>query len=147
MAPMGTRHSGVLMRLNNWVAAAVGSQAHVSSQTPLRLDDSSEPEPNLMVLKPRADFYIEAHPSAADVLLLIEVSDTSARYDREIKLPLYAQAGVPEVWIVDLDAGLLRCHRDPLGTEYTQMQALAQPGRLAVPGLNGVQVKLDGLFS
>lgn len=147
MAPIGTRHASAVRLLNSLLSAAAQDRAVVAVQDPLHLDDQSEPQPDLMLLRPQAHGYRQAHPTAADVLLLIEVSDTSVRYDREIKLPLYAQAGVPEVWIVDLDAGLLRCHRAPVGDEYTHMQALAQPGTLAVPGVPAAQVHLSGLFA
>jgi Uma2 family endonuclease len=147
MAPIGTRHASTVMRLNQRLVAAVGPMACVSVQSPLHVDDLSEPQPDLMLLRPRADFYRDAHPRPADVLLLIEVSDTTARYDREIKLPLYAAAAVPEVWIVDLEAGLLRCHRSPSGGEYTQMQALAEPGLLPLPGLDGTVLDLAGVLA
>lgn len=147
MAPIGTRHASMVMRLNQRLVAAAGPAACVSVQSPLHIDDLSEPQPDLMLLRPRADYYRDAHPRPADVLLLIEVSDTTARYDREIKLPLYARGGVPEVWIVDLEAGLLRCHRGPAGDEYTQMQALASPGVLPLPGMPGQTLDLTDLLA
>jgi len=142
MAPIGTRHGSAVKRLNAMLAAAVGSRAVVSVQDPLRLGDLSEPEPDLMLLKPRADFYADAHPTAADVLLLIEVADTSARYDREIKLPLYARHGVPEVWIIDLEARLLCFHRAPAGDAYTEASTTASPGRTPIAALPGVEIDL-----
>ena len=142
MAPIGTRHASAVMRLNRLASAACGAGAIVSEQSPLRLSDLSEPEPDLMLLKPRADFYADAHPSAADVLLLIEVADSSARYDREIKLPLYARHGVPEVWIVDLEARLLRLHREPVGDAYGQVSTTASPGRTPIAALPGVEIEL-----
>lgn len=95
----GSRHASVVKRLNNLLAAFVHGSAIVCVQVPLRLAPHSEPEPDLMLLTPRADFYSEAHPVAEDVLLLIEVCDTTVRYDREVKLPLYARHGVAEVWL------------------------------------------------
>jgi Uma2 family endonuclease len=142
MAPIGTRHGSAVKRLNSLLIAAVGSQAIVSVQDPLRLSDLSEPEPDLMLLKPRDDFYADAHPSAADVLLLIEVADTSARYDREIKLPLYARHGVPEVWIVDLEARLVRFYSAPAGDAYGQTSTTATPGRTPIAALPGSEIDL-----
>ena len=142
MAPIGTRHGAAVKRLNALLAAAVGARAVVSVQDPLRLSELSEPEPDLMLLKPRTDFYVDAHPSAADVLLLIEVADTSARYDREIKLPLYARHGVSEVWIVDLEARLLRFFRGPAGDAYDQASATASPGRTPIAALPGIEIDL-----
>lgn len=146
MAPIGTRHGSTVKRLNALLVAAVGSRAIVSVQDPLRLDDLSEPEPDLMLLQARADFYASAHPTAADVLLLIEVADTSARYDREIKLPLYARHGVCEVWIVDLEARLLRLFRAPSGETYTQISTSAAPGRTPIAALPDVEIDLSQLL-
>lgn len=146
MAPMRSAHASVVARLNARLSAAVGAAALVWCQLPVRLGTHSEPEPDLMLLKPRADFYADAHPTPADVLLLIEVSDTTARYDREIKLPLYAQHGVQEVWIVDLDAGLFRRHRGPVGAEYTEINATAAPGEQSVQALPGLALDLTGLI-
>ena len=86
-----------------------------------------------MLLRPRADFYAEAHPSAADVLLAVEVADTSAEYDREVKLPLYAQAGLPEVWLVDLSANRIEVYARPQGGAYQQRSEVAANATLASP--------------
>jgi Uma2 family endonuclease len=142
MAPIGTRHAAAVMRLTRLASVASDSRAIVSVQSPLRLSDLSEPEPDLMLLQPRADFYADAHPTAADVLLLIEVADTSARYDREIKLPLYARHGVPEVWIVDLEARLLRFFGKPTGDAYVETSATASPRRTPVAALPGIEIDL-----
>lgn len=99
-----------------------------------------------MLLKPRADFYAGAHPGAADVFLLIEVADVSARYDREIKLPLYARHGVSEVWIVDLDAYLVRFFRAPCGDAYTDITATETPGATPVAALAGVLIDISGVL-
>lgn len=114
MAPIGSRHGGTVKLLTQYFSAAAGKQAIVSVQDPLHLDDRSEPEPDLMLLKPRADFYAAAHPEATDVLLLIEVGETTARFDREVKLPLYARHGVAEVWLINLDTRQIEICRSPL---------------------------------
>ena len=146
MAPIGTRHAGTVNHLNRLLSKAVGAGAILSVQNPLWADGESEPEPDLMVLKPRADSYRDAHPRPGDVLLLVEVSDTSARYDREIKLPLYASIGIPEVWIVDLDSRLFRRHREPVGDEYVRIDATAAPGVCAIGAMPGVDVDLTGVL-
>ena len=146
MAPIGTRHGGTVKWLNHTLNQAVGQRAIVAVQDPLRLGDRSEPQPDLMLLKPRADSYRTAHPTAADVLLLIEVSDTTARYDCEIKLALYARHGVAEVWIVDLDHGQLSVHRHPADGGYGESSAAAQPGVLTALALPGVAIDLTRLF-
>jgi Uma2 family endonuclease len=90
MSPIGSRHAGCVMRSSTVLNRRFGHLAIVSVQNPIRLDDFSEPQPDLALLKPRKDFYSTSHPTAADVLVVIEVADTSADYDRNVKLPLYA---------------------------------------------------------
>jgi Uma2 family endonuclease len=99
-----------------------------------------------MLLQARADFYAAAHPVATDVLLLIEVADTSARYDREIKLPLYARHGVSEVWIVDLNERCIRFFRQPAEGRYLDATSTETPGRVTVPCLPGVMLDLAGML-
>jgi Uma2 family endonuclease len=96
IAPIGSNHAGHLNRLNHVLAPLTSIQAIISVQNPLQLSDLSEPEPDLMLLKPNADFYSSRHPKATDVLLLIEVSESSLAYDQNQKLRLYALHNIPE---------------------------------------------------
>lgn len=146
MAPIGTRHRAMVSRLDRLLQRAVADRALVAVQTSFRLDPHSEPEPDIGVYRPRADFYATALPTPADTLLLIEVADSSLRYDREVKLPLYARRGVPELWIVDLDANLLRVHREPKGDDFLQVSATATPRTVGIAALPGVELDLGGLF-
>jgi Uma2 family endonuclease len=146
MAPIGTRHWAMVSRLDELLKRAFGQRALVAVQTSFRLDDFSEPQPDLGVFKRRADHYAGALPTPADTLLIVEVSDTTARYDRQIKLPLYARCGVPELWIVDLEAKLLRMHREPQGDDYLKATATATPAVVEIAALPGVAVDLSGLF-
>jgi Uma2 family endonuclease len=138
MVPVGAAHAGKTNRFNRLFArAAADGLALVSVQSPLRLDAYNEPEPDLMLLKPRSDDYQARHPGAADVLLLVEVSETSLVYDRGTKLPLYARFGVPEVWIVDLRGAAIEVYREPAGDAYALEERLTS-GSLTpvlVPGL------------
>ncbi len=102
MSPAGSRHAACVSRLAAILQAAVGGTAIVRVQSPLRLSDVSEPEPDLAVVRPRDDWYASAHPTAADVLLLVEVSDSSLSYDRGVKAAAYGAARIAEYWIVDL---------------------------------------------
>ena len=147
MAPIGSRHAAAVKRLNALLTHAVGARAIVSVQDPIRLGDRSEPQPDLALLRPRADFYAGAAPTAADALLVVEVAQASAAYDRQVKVPLYAQHGVPEVWVVDLDDGLLRFYRALQSGRYADITATETPGATAVPGLEGVTVDLTGLLA
>jgi Uma2 family endonuclease len=146
MASISSRHAGTVNRLARLLTFAAGQRAVVSTQNPLRLDVHSEPEPDLMLLEPRADDYRSRHPAAADVLLLIEVAHSSARYDREIKLPLYARHGVQEVWIVDLDHDVVRFHHTPVGGSYAHETFTASPGLTPVRALPGTTVDLTDLL-
>jgi Uma2 family endonuclease len=107
MAPIGSRHASTVNRLAHFfielLAAIAPNQVIVSTQNPLRLSNFSEPQPDLCLLRYRSDFYSSRSVEPSDVLLLIEVSDSSLRFDRKVKIPLYAASGVAEVWIVDLD--------------------------------------------
>ena len=113
MTPINSRRSAVLNRLIQAFARRLGDRAILSAQNPVRLGERSEPQPDLCLLVPRDDFYAERHPGPEDVLLLVEISETSLGYDREVKLPLYARHGIPEVWIADLVTGEVAVHRDP----------------------------------
>ncbi|GIW50689.1 MAG: hypothetical protein KatS3mg081_0044 [Gemmatimonadales bacterium] len=113
MAPIGSRHATCVRRLNYLLSRGVGERAIVDVQNPIRLSEYSEPQPDLALLKPRPDFYAAAHPGPEDVLLVVEVAETSADYDREVKIPLYARAGIPEVWLVDLAGAQIETFRQP----------------------------------
>lgn len=99
----------------------------IAVQDPLRLGDDSEPQPDLMPLRPRADWYADAHPEASDTLLVVEVADSTLRHDRDRKLPLYARHGVPEVWLIDLHGARLTIHRDPESTGYRENHEVTGP--------------------
>ena len=120
MTPIGRRHMACVDRLTRFLVPALGDEAIVRVQGSLRLDEHSEPEPDLVILRPRADFYAESDAGPADALLIIEVADTSEHYDRQVKVPLYARAGIPEVWLVDLTAGNVTAYRRPDGTGYAE---------------------------
>jgi Uma2 family endonuclease len=137
----------VIGRLNSILGRAVGAKATVWYQLPVRLSNNSEPEPDLMLLKPRSDFYAHAHPTAADVLLQIEVSDTTLAYDRGVKLSLYAKHGVTEVWIVDLENELVRFFRNPQAGAYTDITATETPGATPVAAVPGTNIDLRDVLS
>jgi len=113
MAAIGSPHAAITNRLARLFSRALPDEvALVSVQSPVRLDAYNEPQPDLMLLRPRADGYRASHPGTADVLLLVEVSESSLAYDRSTKLPLYAKFGAPEVWIVDLSGGAVEVYRE-----------------------------------
>lgn len=118
MSPIGRIHASRVDRLNRVFNRGVGDAAIIRIQNPIVLGDHSEPEPDLALLRPRADFYAEQHPTEEDVLLVIEVADSSVEYDRQIKAPLYARNGIPEFWLLDLGRDHLVVYRDPTGDGY-----------------------------
>jgi Uma2 family endonuclease len=146
MAPIGKVHVSVVDQLNRLFVRAVGDDAIVRVQGSVRLSSSSEPEPDLVLLRPRADFYRSEFATGADMLLVIEVSDTTLRYDRDVKVPLYARHGVPEAWIVDLENGRLLVYEAPAAGEYARRDVIAQPGRMPVAAMPGLTVDLSGLL-
>ena len=145
MAPIGSRHAAAVRRLTELLQRAAGDRATVSVQAPVRLNRASEPQPDVAVLKRRNDFYAERHPAPGDVLLIIEVSDTTLRYDLEVKVPLYARHGVPEVWVVDLKGGRLHFFRSPEEGKYKQVSSSADPRVREVAELPGVRIDLSGV--
>jgi len=118
MSPIKSEHSGHVSRLNALFSKLLGDRAIISVQNPVRIDDSSEPEPDIAILQYRADFYTKQHPRPENVLLLIEVAYTSEDYDREVKLPLYANAGVPEYWIVLVKESRIEAYHSPTRDAY-----------------------------
>jgi Uma2 family endonuclease len=118
MSPIGAAHLACVNRLNAVMTRAVGDDAIVQVQGAIRLGDISRPEPDIALLRYREDFYVGGLPMPGDVLLVVEVADTSARYDRWTKLPLYAAAGIPEAWVVDLNAGVVDVATDPSAEGY-----------------------------
>ncbi|MCF8005473.1 MAG: Uma2 family endonuclease [Chromatiaceae bacterium] len=143
MPPIKPDHAGKNKRLNRLLNLRVGDEALVSVQDPLTLQPRSEPEPDLMLLRPRDDFYEGANPTPADTLLVIEICDSSLRYDREVKVPLYAAHGVPEVWLVDLQHRRLELYREPGADDY-RLVLRPGPGEVVAPLLlPSLRIRVD----
>ncbi len=136
MSPIGSRHAGCVKALAGLLFRAAGRQAVISVQDPLRLEESAEPLPDLAVLAWRADSYRGRHPEPKDTHLVVEVADSSLDFDREVKLPLYARHGVPEVWVVDLQASCVETYRSPGPDGYAESSTHSGSDRLTVPGLD-----------
>jgi Uma2 family endonuclease len=132
MAPIGPGHAGgVNCLLNAFLPLQVERRVIVAVQNPILLGGHSEPQPDLVLLKPRADFYRHGHPGPQDILLVVEVMESSADYDRQVKVPLYARFGIPETWLADLEQGLLEVHRGPGPEGYREVQRLGRGERLS----------------
>ena len=114
-SPIGALHAAIVDLLARHFGRSAQASVFIRCQNPLRLDGLSEPEPDIAILKPRADFYTTGHPGPADVLLVIEVADSSLAYDLGVKVPLYARHGIPEVWVIDATTRQTRVFREPVG--------------------------------
>ena len=130
MAPIGGPHLWCVNRLTRLFVLLVGTRAIVSVQNPVQLSERSEPQPDVVLLRPR-DPADTSTPMPIDVLLLIEVADTTLLYDRRRKLPLYARAGIPEVWIVNLRDERIEVYRQPAATGYQQQTVYERGSTLA----------------
>lgn len=146
MAPIGDRHGCAVEELDELLHRAVAGQARVRCQLPVRLSDYSEPQPDFAIVRPRTGSNDRAHPSAADIFLIVEISDSTLRYDLDVKVPLYARYGVPEVWVVDLKHGRAHFHRSPLEGSYRNTDCVAKGGIAAIPGITGATVDLSGIL-
>ena len=145
-APIGSVHAGTVDYLVGALLRGVGDRAIVRSQNPVALGSRSEPQPDLTLLQPRPDFYRSRHPTPADVFLVVEVADTTQRYDRQVKLPLYARHGIPEAWIVDLESNALSVFREPSADGYRREERISDLGSVTVERLPGANLDLRGLF-
>lgn len=121
MSPVGLRHVACVNRINKLFGDLFGGRAIVSVQNPVKLGEYSEPQPDLLLLKYRDDFYADVAPAIEDVLVCVEVSDTTIAYDRRVKRRLYARAGISEYWLVNLVDNGVEVHRQPEGDEYRQL--------------------------
>ena len=146
MAPIGTKHYGTVFRLNRLLVQAVGDLAVVLVQSPVRLGRWNEPEPDLALLKPRADDYTTVLATPADTFLVIEVADSSRAYDLRTKARLYAAHGIPAYWVFDLVSGSLHAHSEAHPDGYRRVDELKDLGPTPIPGLPGATVDLSGVL-
>ena len=130
MSPIGERHAACVDFLTQFITLRLKRGAIVRIQNPVLLDDYSEPQPDVAILKRRDDFYRHAHPRPEDVLLVIEVSDSTLDFDRKVKVPLYASVGIPEAWVVNLPDERIEVYSDPAGGEYRTISSYARGRRL-----------------
>src|SRR5207247_268717 len=144
--PIGSRHAGTVNRLNRLWTSRLAERAVVQVHNPIELPkEDSEPQPDVTLLRPRADFYATAHPLADDVLLLIEVGDTSLLLDRRVKIPLYARASIQEVWLVDLINDRVEVYHTPQGNRYGDATVIERGQRLAPLAFSDVTVAVEDL--
>ena len=147
MSPIGSRHAATVARIHHVFSTRLGTRAVVWIQNPLLLvRQTSEPQPDVMLLVARADFYASALPEPPAVLLLVEVADSSLAYDRRTKLPLYARAGVIEAWLADLEGQRLEVHRNPGERGYQDVRLLGRGEVVSPLAFPDVTLTVDELL-
>ncbi len=146
MTPIGSPHAACVDRLNVLLQQAVAGRGIVRVQGPIRLDAHSEPQPDLSILKPRSDFYSAAHPTPPDVLLVVEVADSSVTYDRGLKVPLYARAAITETWLVDLPNECVEIFSQPSPHGYQASRRAMRGERLASHVLPNMNLSVDEIL-
>jgi Uma2 family endonuclease len=134
MSPIGSRHGSVVKTLAMILNEIFKGEAVIGIQDPVRLDESNEPEPDISILKYRADFYSQAHPGAHDILAIIEVADSSLRHDKQVKMPLYANYGIPAYWIIEIATKQITVHLDPVGNSYSSQRVYGIGDEIALLG-------------
>lgn len=145
MSPIGSLHSGYVKRINNLFNRLLEGHYIVSVQDPIYIDKFSEPEPDIAVLRYREDFYEKSHPRPEDVFLLIEVADTSLYYDRITKLKLYANAGIPEFWIINLEDAQIEVFKKPVQDGYHFQEKIKRDGTIFFEKFN-LHIKATQIF-
>lgn len=146
MSPVDAVHAAKVKRLNQLLVQWFGGRVIVSVQDPIQLNDYSEPQPDLAVLRWRDDFYEQHHPTSKDTLLLIEVANTSASTDRTDKLPRYAAAGIPEVWIINIKRRVIEQYTQPDGDEYSNRKIIRR-GVITTNCIEpGLELPIDQIF-
>ncbi len=146
MMAIGHRHAACVKRLIRIFAVGLGERVVVGVQDPVRLQAVEAPQPDLTVARPRADFYASGHPAPDDILLLVEVGDTSLPYDRATKVPLYARHGVRELWVVDLSAELVEVYRRPAREGYGEVRQLRRGDAIAPEALSDFRVTIEAIL-
>lgn len=143
MAAMGARHAGCLTDLTRLLPSRLGAPTLLRVQLPVAIPDFDEPEPDLAIVRPRGDAYREGHPTPPDVLLLIEVSDSTLEFDRRVKIPLYARAGIPEAWLVELRNEAIERHTEPSPEGYRSVRRFRRGETVTSAALPSLVLAVD----
>ncbi|KOP25882.1 hypothetical protein AMR41_13360 [Hapalosiphon sp. MRB220] len=146
MSPIGTKHAACVKCLNKLLSRKLWDRVLIAIQDPVELNHNSQPQPDVALLKPRDDFYKTAHPQPQDIFLLIEVADSTVNYDREEKIPLYAEAKIIEVWLVDINEQIIEVYREPATDGYQNMQKLTRGQTLSIQAFSDVNITVDEIF-
>ena len=143
MSAVGPRHAACVDRLSEILRTEFGKSITLRHQNPVELSDFSEPEPDIAILRRREDFYAHAHPAPGDVLLLIEISESTLKKDRGIKLSAYAKAGIVEYWIVNLQDDIIEVYTSPAGSSYQVTRIVHRHETLSPVLLSSIILEAD----
>jgi len=146
MSPIGIKHAVCVARTTRYFQIKLGDRAFVWTQNPIILNDYSQPQPDLAILKWRDDFYASALPTPDDILLIIEVADSTIAYDRDVKSPLYAANGIPEMWLFDVNQQIIEGYAQPSPSGYKRMQRYEQGDSLSINAFPEVIFNWESLF-
>jgi Uma2 family endonuclease len=146
MSPIGSPHAACVDFLVYHFNEMARRRFIVRAQSPIRLNDFSEPQPDVALLRRRDDFYRGAHPTAADVLLVVEVADTTVVTDRSVKIPLYGRAGIPEAWLVNIPEGRVEVYSDPSGDSYLRAEVFGRDAEARSHTVEGLAVSVIELL-
>jgi Uma2 family endonuclease len=145
MSPIGSRHAACVARLTALLFPVEG-RGILWVQNPIRLGARSEPQPDVTLLRYRPDFYASAHPGPEDVLLVVEVAETSADADRSLKIPLYARYGIPEAWLVDLLEERIEIYRHPTPQGYRSLHIAHRGETVSPTALPDLELSVDEIL-
>jgi Uma2 family endonuclease len=146
MSAIGTKHAICVSNLSEILTLRTIQIAHVRQQNPVHLSDRSEPQPDIALVKRPSSLYVDCHPKAADIFLLIEVSDSTLKYDREIKIPLYAKAGIPEVWIANIEEQVFEVYKSPNQDHYEQVKLYGKGELIPMSMFADIAIAVDEIF-
>ena len=146
MSPIGRKHVACVLRLAKLFERKLHEHVIISAQNPILLDNGSEPQPDLAIIKPREDFYEDGLPTPSDILLIIEVADSTISYDREVKSPLYASVGIPEMWLFDMNKKAIEGYSQPSASGYKQINRYEQNDKLSMLAFPDVTFRWEELF-
>lgn len=146
MSPIGSLHVRCVNFLNEFLISKLAGQYLVSVQNPIVSSSDTEPEPDLTILRRTADLYRDQLPTGSDTLIVIEVADTTANFDRNRKFPKYAQAGIPEAWLIDLKRDVVEIHSDPGPNGYGVVQTLRRGERVASKRIETIELSVDEIL-
>lgn len=143
---IGSKHAAVERKLEKYFEMNFGDRLMVSGQNPIQVDEHNEPEPDIALLIPRDDFYAESHPTAEDVLLVIEISDSTLDYDRDVKKIIYADAGIAEFWLINIKENTIEAFWNPTNGNYYEMRIFQQGETIQSRNIDYLSFSVSEIF-